>query len=153
MQQHIKLLFHDSSLKRKEQEGCTEDVSYHVSILIVLLLLPLYPPIASWFENLGISLFECPFRKMTGLLCPFCGTTTQVRALIHGNIRLSVPVIFLLFTYAAEVIKHLLFLVLLYKKCGEPLTFKVRIADILTTFLTCISIAFVFFASCLFSIA
>lgn len=153
MQQHLKFLFHDSSHRRKEPERWVEDASYHISILIVLLLLLLYPPIASCSENLGVSLFECPFRRMTGTLCPFCGTTAQVRALLHGDIRLSSPVLFFLFAYTAEVIKHLLLLAYLYKNRGEALTFKVRIADILTTFVSFVSVALVFYVKWWLSIA
>ena len=30
--------------------------------------------------------FACPFRALTGLLCPFCGSTRMAAALVHGDL-------------------------------------------------------------------
>ncbi|MFF0624539.1 DUF2752 domain-containing protein [Streptomyces sp. NPDC004296] len=34
----------------------------------------------------GQLLLPCPFRLMTGLLCPFCGATRMVYDLMHGDV-------------------------------------------------------------------
>ena len=39
-----------------------------------------------WLQN---YLLPCPFKKLTGLDCPFCGLQRSVIALITGNFRQS----------------------------------------------------------------
>lgn len=39
-----------------------------------------------WIEGTGIS-FPCPFRWLTGYLCPGCGITALCLSLIHGDVR------------------------------------------------------------------
>ena len=40
-----------------------------------------YPPAESRFYP------SCPFHQMTGLLCPGCGATRALAALLHGHVQ------------------------------------------------------------------
>ena len=56
-----------------------------------------FPPAAYAFYP------RCPFRLVTGMLCPGCGTTRALHQLLHGNVgaafRLN-PMIFVLMAVA-----------------------------------------------------
>ena len=69
---------------------------------IISLILYKFPP-----EKFGFYP-PCPFHEVTGLLCPGCGATRALAALVHGNITaamqwngLFVVLLPVLFVYAA----------------------------------------------------
>ncbi|GAB3260565.1 hypothetical protein GCM10027347_24960 [Larkinella harenae] len=42
----------------------------------------------SWFDPARVSFFPpCPFRLLTGLECPGCGSQRCLHQLLHGHIR------------------------------------------------------------------
>ncbi len=68
----------------------------------------------AWAVKIGRFMF-CPMYAFTGILCPGCGGTRAVLALLHGDILLSLRcnpsvmgiVVFLLLWYAEAVCKAL----------------------------------------------
>lgn len=41
--------------------------------------------LSGWYATTGIGI-PCPWRQLTGTLCPFCGATTMGSALLHGDL-------------------------------------------------------------------
>ncbi len=59
-------------------------------ILVVLFFAVAVPVAASilyTYSPTEHSYLPCPFHWLTGLHCPFCGSTRCVYSLMHGNIR------------------------------------------------------------------
>ena len=48
-----------------------------VTLAAAAVLFAFDPSTTWWFPS-------CPFRAMTGLLCPFCGSLRAIHALLHG---------------------------------------------------------------------
>ena len=52
----------------------------YAAAAFVLVLFYVYDPATTaWFPS-------CPFRALTGWLCPLCGSLRAVHALVHGHI-------------------------------------------------------------------
>ena len=49
-------------------------------ILIVLRMLPL-------LYKLGLPVYRCPYKALTGSGCLFCGTLTSLTLMMHGSFR------------------------------------------------------------------
>jgi hypothetical protein len=80
-------------------------------LLLILFLLnpatcPLLPP--------------CPFRALTGLLCPGCGSTRAVHAALHGNIATAFELNPLLAAYA-PILAYAALSTLMLAATGRPL--------------------------------
>ena len=75
----------------------------NIKVIIVLLLIIIYVIIGN---KLHIYI-PCIFRKVTGLLCPGCGSTRMIREILQGNfikafhynqfLFLSLPIFIILF--------------------------------------------------------
>jgi uncharacterized protein DUF2752 len=48
------------------------------AILVLAVLYAYDPSTTAWFPS-------CPFRALTGLLCPLCGSLRAAHALLHGH--------------------------------------------------------------------
>jgi hypothetical protein len=70
-----------------------------------IITLAYYPHV---LINSGLSL-SCVFKTLTGLPCPFCGTTRSLASLLHGDLRQAILynpfslLLFILFTYSLWV--------------------------------------------------
>src|ERR1700682_2774579 len=53
-----------------------------MALAAAALLFAFDPGTTWWFPS-------CPFRALTGWLCPFCGSLRALRALVHGAPRLA----------------------------------------------------------------
>lgn len=63
---------------------------FAISVVIYLFI---YEPGRSGFFP------ECPFRALTGIICPGCGSTRALHHLLHGNVETALllnPLMFLL---------------------------------------------------------
>jgi len=65
---------------------------------LAIIVLRVFNPASTWFFP------PCPFRALTGYLCPGCGTLRALHELLHGNViaalRLN-PVMMLLLPYVS----------------------------------------------------
>lgn len=77
-----------------------------------------------WLQN---YLLPCPFKKFTGLDCPFCGLQRSVIALITGNFRQS------LYLYPATV-PILVLIILSLVKLRAPIDKKNYLKKCLSIF-------------------
>lgn len=129
------MLSPESPLCKQREEGRKTWVSYHASMLSVLLLFLFYPMLSAWCYRHGIHFFSCRYEQMTGKPCPFCGTTTQIWRLIHGTICISIPVLVLLVAYAGAVVKHCVMLFLLWCRKEKALPTKLLKWEVAVSFL------------------
>jgi len=54
------------------------------AFLAVLAVLSVVDPRTAWFAP------RCPFRLVTGLFCPGCGTGRALHAIVHGDLAAAV---------------------------------------------------------------
>ena len=74
-------------LARRPEKVRLERVKVRLGIAVLgvaVLVLRIYPPAESSFYPV------CPFHAVTGLLCPGCGGTRALAALLHGNLAEAV---------------------------------------------------------------
>ena len=57
-----------------------------VIVLTAVLIYTLCQPAADWL----LGLYQCPIHALTGLLCPGCGGTRSIKALLQGRGVLAV---------------------------------------------------------------
>lgn len=105
------------------------------ALLLVIFLLRKQIP--EWSAILG----KCTFHEVTGLNCPGCGNTRSVKALLRGDILLSlrnnISIPFLLLTGAVFYIENLL------RVLGKPVRLFPRNAAFWYTILALFMIYFV----------
>lgn len=65
-----------------ERNGKLAFAGYLANSLMVLTCL--FALVYPFFEIMGLSDLECPFRMITGLPCPGCGYTRSVWSLVSG---------------------------------------------------------------------
>lgn len=54
-----------------------------LGLAAAVLLFAFDPAVTSWFPS-------CPFNRLTGWLCPFCGSLRAVHALLRGHVQAAV---------------------------------------------------------------
>jgi hypothetical protein len=68
--------------RAKMNLGSPASTALYLTLAATTVLLELDPATTWWFPS-------CPFRAVTGLLCPFCGSLRALHALLHGAPQLA----------------------------------------------------------------
>ena len=85
--------------------------------LFIILLIIILGAVYSVFDPLKSSFFpSCPFKSVTGLDCPGCGSQRAIHELLHSNFKkafeynallvLSIPYLLLLMVFNFESVKQ-----------------------------------------------
>jgi len=71
------------------------DLYVHITLLGLLIFLCLVPLASPYIQTLIPDLWQCPYQRITGTDCPFCGTMRHFRLMLQGYLHIPPKYIFL----------------------------------------------------------